>query len=191
MIENMPAWRTAGEVLTTMRETGVIGDQAPVDVDAIAHALGVTLRYDPTLAANAVIGQITFEHERPVVTLNPLENSYEPRRRFTLAHELGHLVLHSHHERKEFIDSQQSLSRRASFWHPVEAAANAFAAQLLMPRGLVTREGQALIDHFRATSGDRAMSADAFTQAMAERFAVSNQAMSYRLRALGVVGQKS
>lgn len=180
-------WKNAAAVLEAMRQQRIIQNRAPVDVDAIAHALGVSVRYDYSLEPQGIIGQITFEGEHPVVRINPWQNAYEPRRRFTLAHELGHFVLHSNDERTEFIDSQQTMSRTATYWNPIESQANTFAAELLMPQELIVREGQAIIDTYKRQTGMTQMPADAFLSAMAERFVVSNQSMEYRLRALGVL----
>lgn len=56
-------------------------------------------------------------------------SSYEAgvRRRFTVAHELGHHVL----EHGSVVDPEENLSHDAT--DPVERAANAFAAELLLP----------------------------------------------------------
>lgn len=184
-------WKNAAAVLETMRGHGIIQDRAPVNVDTIAHALGVSVRYDYSLEPRGIIGQILFEDGRPVVRINPWQNAYEPRRRFTLAHELGHFVLHSNDEQTEFIDSQQTMSRTASYWNPIESQANAFAAELLMPQEMIVREGQSVITADKIRTGMTNMPVDAFIRTMAERFVVSNPAMEYRLRGLGVLASST
>jgi Zn-dependent peptidase ImmA (M78 family) len=53
------------------------------------------------------------------------------RQRFTLAHELGHLLLHPVGE--EFRDAAPGMSSHP----PTEIQANAFACALLMPRAML------------------------------------------------------
>lgn len=89
------------------------------------------------------------------------------RNRFTLAHELGHVLLGHVNE----FNVQQRDTTFGNY-NPVERAANAFAAELVMPEHKV-RE---------LFSGATSM------QQMSEAFGVSNAAMSYRLKNLGLVG---
>lgn len=59
------------------------------------------------------------------------------QKRFCVAHELGHFLLHSHDDQLEFCSSKDMLpgyERR-----PEEPEANAFAGELLMPEALVRR----------------------------------------------------
>lgn len=65
---------------------------------------------------------------------------WPPRRRFTIAHELGHWRLHRHADTGVFCRAgaiqSESPDDRAPL-SPVEGEANAFAAALLMPAGLI------------------------------------------------------
>ena len=92
----------------------------------------------------------------------------ERRRRFTIAHEIGHFVLHPARVRPE----RGGLSPRPC------AARNArptsFAAELLMPELLVR---QAVLEQ------------GANAPLLADRFQVSIKAMEIRLRRLGVLPQ--
>ncbi len=161
--------------------------EAPVDVDAIAQSLGVQVEYDYALEERDVVGEIFFNEERPVVRINPVQNSYEPRRRFTLAHELGHYCLHSASSKTGFKDSRKTMSRTESYWDRYESEANTFAAQLLMPKDLILRHGQEVIDRYKQRSGDETISASSFIELMADKFAVSSKAMEYRLKNIGVI----
>tara|TARA_Y100000780_G_scaffold147751_1_gene133069 strand:+ start:503 stop:1045 length:543 start_codon:yes stop_codon:yes gene_type:complete len=95
---------------------------------------------------------------------NADEISY--RNRFTIAHELGHVLLGHVHEGKKRL-------RDATFGNsdPVERAANAFAAELIMPE-------QKVRELFYGASS---------VQQLSEAFGVSNAAMSFRLNNLGLV----
>ena len=88
----------------------------------------------------------------------------QPRKLFTLAHELGHYFLHRH--LKTHFSCSIFPTGPVSRW---EQEANRFAAELLMPAGQVLR----LAD----TSPARA----------ARHFGVSEEALQYRLRSLSAV----
>jgi hypothetical protein len=91
----------------------------------------------------------------------------ERRRRFTIAHELGHFVLHPHR-----LAPQRGGGVNTA-WQAQEREADQFAAELLMPEALVR---QAVLEY--GPEPDR----------LADRFQVSRQAMQTRLRWLGIAG---
>ncbi|MDG9780899.1 MULTISPECIES: ImmA/IrrE family metallo-endopeptidase [Pseudomonadaceae] len=95
---------------------------------------------------------------------NSDEISY--RNRFTIAHELGHVLLGHVNEGKPML-------RDSSFqnYDPPETAANTFAAELLMPEHKVR-------ELFRSVRT---------IQELSEIFVVSNPAMTYRLKNLGLI----
>ncbi len=103
------------------------------------------------------------------------------RRRFTVAHELGHLRLHPGRPlildapaRVNFRDHIASLATDRE-----EIEANAFAAALLMPERLVLEAVGRLL-----TAGQH--TPEKLAQLLAEEFQVSEAAMSYRLINLGI-----
>lgn len=181
--------RSASAVFELMEEEHGYRKSAPVDVDRIAELLGITVEYDASLERKDIVGRISFNDGHPVVSINPAQNRYEPRRRFTLAHEIGHYVLHSAENRMGFTDSKRTMSRTESYWDRYESEANTFAAQLLMPRDLVLSEGQKLIDVYKRDNGAKAIPQSLFVERLADRLAVSSKAMEYRLRNLGVIKQ--
>lgn len=71
------------------------------------------------------------------------EGEVEERKRFTIAHEIGHFVLHSEdplHYDKENLESPTVVMYRGNTPNNYnEVEANAFAAELLMPEELVDR----------------------------------------------------
>ncbi|MBK5545963.1 ImmA/IrrE family metallo-endopeptidase [Pseudomonas sp. TH04] len=89
------------------------------------------------------------------------------RNRFTLAHELGHVLL-------GHVNEATPQQRDTTFgnYNPIERAANAFAAELVMPE-------QKVRELFAGASS---------VPQMSEAFGVSNAAMSYRLKNLGLIG---
>jgi len=94
----------------------------------------------------------------------------ERRRRFTIAHEIGHFVLHDGRPLYERGGPVNEASRR------LEREADAFAAELLMPEHLVRQA---------------ALEEGADPHLLADRFEVSVQAMSIRLRRLGLAERQS
>ncbi len=96
------------------------------------------------------------------------------RQRFTLAHELGHYLLHKTPGSAIFHRDERSSQGTDR----VEVDANAFAAELLMPA-----------DEVRAQAAELGVDLleDDLTRQLADVFDVSIQAMSIRLQQLGIV----
>lgn len=180
-------YENANALLVALAEQGFMRE-APINVDRIAELLNLEVSYDPRLGDQHITGQIEFRQNGAVITIDPFDNSYEPRRRFTLAHEIGHYCLHINSQRTGFIDSRSTMSRSASYWDTYESEANNFAAQLLMPADLVMKIGSdVLADYSSTNSVGEGMPAERFVEQMAKRFAVSKPAMEYRLKAMDVL----
>lgn len=99
-----------------------------------------------------------------------------PRKRFTLAHEIGHWVCQCREGRAQVADvlcREVDLST-GTVTRALEREANIFAAELLMPRAAV----RAVWEREQDVAG------------AAARFAVSDVAMGWRLYALGHVAYK-
>lgn len=75
----------------------------------------------------------------PRILLNS-QNTNLRRKRFTLAHELGHVIIPWHFG--TIIDVETELIHL--HYHPIEAEANRFASELLMPSAWI----QEIVDHF-------------------------------------------
>jgi Zn-dependent peptidase ImmA (M78 family) len=97
---------------------------------------------------------------------------HENRRRFTMAHEIGHHILHSGYLAKNVHVDTTVLRRDELSAEGVdlkEIGANAFAAELLMPRSQT----------LRYSSLD--LADEPSVAAVAQRFGVSATALTYRL----------
>ena len=103
-----------------------------------------------------------------------------PRRRFTAAHELGHFVLHREVMKRFRLDTDQTLLETDVAADPMEADANRFAAELLMPEEVI----RARADELRAKY--RACPRLVLAYRLASELLVSREAMRYRLKNLGV-----
>ena len=130
--------------------------------DPIKHVLrlaenrGIVCVFSPFRIAS--VDAYSFESGvRPIIVLNPLKGDYY-RQRWDLAHEIGHLILHR--------DAEPGS-------HAVEAEANRFAAEFLLP-------GQLMLEQLpRRPVWPR-------LQTLKEHWGVSMQALLYRGRELGV-----
>lgn len=159
--------KRAAEVLS---ELGV--STIPVPVDAIAQRKGVTLRY---MALDDNLSGMIFLHENtPTIVINSLHHAN--RRRFTLAHELGHFELHMAAIGGDVHVDKRFLARNANSstgFDAKEVDANRFAAELLVPRAMLAKE-------LRGRTVDLEMD-DELLGELAEAFGVSTQMMAIRV----------
>ncbi len=159
--------RRAAELL---REHGITAPA--VDAGALAEALGISVQYERL--ADDMSGVLLVEGGTAKVAIN--DSHHRNRQRFTLAHEIGHVLLHAG-EDGLFVDRRffrNEWSSKGELREEIEA--NAFAASLLMPRRFVAQciepgAGITDLDVFR----------------LATRFEVSEQAMTLRLVKLGFI----
>lgn len=152
----------------------------PVPVERIAKALGVRVHRVPF--EDDLSGLIFIDGQRPVIGVN--SRHHPNRRRFTVAHELGHFVLH-----KEVLAGQVHVDRgfrvlmrdanSASGMDGREIEANQFAAELLMPKSFVLAE----VRRRRVAFLDE----NAPLSAIAKKFQVSEQALQFRMLNLDLV----
>lgn len=150
---------------------------APVPVEKLAGLCGAVIHYEPF--DGQVSGMLQrFPNGVAVIGVNP--SHPVTRQRFTIAHELGHLLLHKEerlHVDEEspirFRNEESSLATKDS-----EIEANQFAAELLMPANLLATEIKNLTKNLEAEQA---------VLELAARFNVSEQAMTLRLTRLGVL----
>lgn len=150
--------RAADELL---EKAGI--EEPPVPVEALARTCGVLVI--ASTMPDELSGLVFGVEPGAVIGVN--EGHSENRRRFSIAHELGHHLL-SHHDRFHIDISEGDPP---GYDWETERAANEFAADLLMPREMV-------IDRFSDIPE---------TQSLARDFKVSELAMGYRLLNLGLI----
>jgi hypothetical protein len=161
ILAELPEWLWDGETL-------------PVPIDDIADSSFGLLVRDvadmaqapdcPPLAEGQSLSGLLLADERQIWVNDDEARQWPPRRRFTIAHELGHWVLHRDEQRSLFCrhgvvdppaDVPADVPPAAAGdpatarppLDPIEAEANAFAAALLMPAALMKR-------HYAATAGE-------------------------------------
>ncbi|HMN69895.1 MAG TPA: ImmA/IrrE family metallo-endopeptidase [Bdellovibrionales bacterium] len=147
------------------------------DADLLVRALGIELQCVDEME-NSISGFSVSAENKRVIGIRSTE--FESKRgRFTLAHELGHLMLHQNsvinYSRAEvFFRHNNGIGKN----DPREYEANFFAACLLMPEQLVTAEVDKLLFPEIGLSGCE-------VEGLAETFNVSSAAMTVRLSQLG------
>ena len=144
----------------------------PVPVEKIAKNLGIAVRFSPL--DQELSGMALIKDGVSVIGVNALH--HPNRQRFTIAHELGHHILH-----RELIDGTVHVDNGFTLWRGelatqgtdrVEVQANAFASELLMPKQFISQiEGIESLD----------IDDEVGMKALAKRFRVSVTALQNRL----------
>jgi len=149
-------------------------DSAPVPVEQLAQIAGASVQYEPF---NGPVSGLMHRNADGSVVIGVNSSHPETRQRFTIAHELGHVVLHRdeqfHIDETASIRFRDEESSRATSSDEIEA--NQFAAELLMPAHFVSEEIEKLPG---GTAPEDAI------PVLAERFQVSEQALTLRLNRL-------
>jgi Zn-dependent peptidase ImmA (M78 family) len=157
----------------------------PIDVKYLASALGINIRStrpgDVSLSGFLVRDDGTG---KAIIGIN--EAHHENRKRFTIAHEIGHFLLHTGQE--IYVGECSKSGLRVSLRNEDsskgterdEIEANVFAAELLMPLKLL---------HDNITSADISdeESLEKVLEELSEKYGASKQALTYRLVNLGYI----
>lgn len=149
---------------------------APIPIKEIIKSLDIKL--SPYDLGEDVSGVLVIDNQNYKIGYNSTESHV--RQRFTLAHELGHFILHKNKAQEVFVDNVTYMFRKANTRtkdYKIEMEANQFAAAILMPKQLLELEidklsGSILSDHDLISS-------------LSKIFKVSQIAMTYRLNNLG------
>lgn len=147
----------------------------PIDVTGIADRLGIAVR---ELVLEDELSGMIFLQDNPVIAVNA--RHHINRKRFTIAHEIGHFVLHSDdigndvHVDKKFLALARGPTPPHGF-DQKEVEANSFAAELLVPRDFLRERLQGTIIDIE----DEFLIRD-----LAKSFQVSQQMMSFRVAEL-------
>ena len=151
--------------------------EAPVPASKIAKAKGARIYVDSL--EGDLSGFLYRDKAQAVIGVN---TSHSPaRQNFTIAHELGHLLLHDQEQLHVDHEFRVRLRSDASSQGTDEAEqeANFFAASLLMPREFIERD---LVNEEYVDLLD-----DDFLRGLARKYGVSAQALAIRLKTLGYI----
>jgi Zn-dependent peptidase ImmA (M78 family) len=99
------------------------------EIDNLAFLAGVLVRDVPMSGAQ---GRLARVGSKAIISVNDTV-TYRPRRRFVVAHELGHFELHDDRNNLSLCTEDQITE---NYDAGTEREANAFAAEFLMPRQL-------------------------------------------------------
>ena len=153
-------------------------ENPPVAVDLLAEFLGIRIVYKPYEDGDDVSGMLYRGEGRPIIGVNSAHHIH--RQRFTIAHEIGHFVLH---DGKMYVDTptvrfRDSISGLAIDNEEIEA--NGFAAELLLPRKFLEKSLEGL---FQKKIRDRKV----IVEKLSSEYKVSAQTVEFRLKNLGVL----
>ncbi|MFT0862142.1 ImmA/IrrE family metallo-endopeptidase [Ancylobacter sp. G4_0304] len=149
----------------------------PVPIERVVKARGIVLQHAPL--DDEISGMAYIRDGVSIIGVNALH--HPNRQRFTIAHELGHHVLHPEHLRSEVhLDKAFRVLMRDGMTSQgidqLEIQANAFASELLMPTAF-------LEDYVDPAGLD--LDDDERLEALARKFRVSTSALRYRLAPRG------
>lgn len=143
---------------------GEVEYSLPINLGEVAESENLTLK-EAFFVDNDAIGL----YDRAARTIYIKRGSHLPRMSFTIAHEIGHHILHEHVNeetfwRRDVLNLENQDGNR-------EAEANWFAASLLMPKHQLTL-------YWKKTQK---------IEELAEVFGVSDTAMLWRLKNLNFI----
>ncbi|RWY49358.1 ImmA/IrrE family metallo-endopeptidase [Mucilaginibacter gilvus] len=157
--------------------------KTPIDIKKIASSLGVSVM--PYDFGNEMSGVLVLNND--VGTIGYNKDHSEQRSRFTIAHELGHYILHRKNHNDVFVDKDFIVMYRrrndrnyTQIELIQEQEANAFAAAILMPEHLIECE-------VRNNNFYSELSELQLIDKLAKTFRVSSPAMTFRLHNLSIL----
>lgn len=166
-------------VSTLLSDLGI--EHPPVEVEEIAKHLGATVQLEP---GGPDLSGFLLRDEEYGTIIGVNDSHHENRQRFTIAHEIGHLLLHAgerlHVDRAQRgyqVMRRDEVSSQGTDESEIEA--NVFAAELLMPKAFLEADIEAADDLDLLGEDDLAD--------MAKRYRVSTQALTFRLANLGYI----
>lgn len=155
--------------------------EIPTPLEEIADYFGIYIQEEEL--GSGISGILIREGDNSIIGVN--KTDFNSRKRFTIAHEIGHFVMHQgnelHIDRKykvNFRDKNSSLANNIE-----EMEANAFAAAILMPEKKIKQ-----FVNQKLTQGIDIEDSEEL-QTIAETFGVSKQALLIRLSKLGLIEQ--
>jgi Zn-dependent peptidase ImmA (M78 family) len=156
----------------------------PVPIESIARALGAEVRFQH--GDDELSGFLFRDHKQQKAVIGVNSTHHENRQRFTIAHEIGHFLLHEwegvHVDGSDRAFQIKRRDEKSSTGTDIdEQEANLFAAELLMPAKFLKTDLLKIkkLDLLDDNLGSFAR--------LAERYEVSTQALTFRLAYLGYV----
>lgn len=151
---------------------------APVSIEKLASLVGATIRYRPL--NNDLSGMVQrIDDKTAIIGINSYHA--DVRKRFSIAHEIGHLVLHED-ESLHVDENVRSVVQFRNEYSSLgiddkEIEANQFAAEILMPEQMLAKD----------VSKSKDRGPEAVIEELAELYDVSIQSMTIRLTKMGII----
>ncbi|MCG3172594.1 MAG: hypothetical protein GMKNLPBB_00748 [Myxococcota bacterium] len=169
---------TAKELITTYHL------QVPIDLELLVRELGGDIR--DTNGTDEPEGYVKLIREDPSRKFEiGINRSLPPKRqRFTLAHEIGHYILHLKEPDPDYIIEGGEIREKPLFragWEQIELEAHEFAGELLMPYEEFNKQ----------LKEDPEKPIEERLKVVAERFNVSKPAARVRAQWLGLYPWKN
>ncbi|HFK5574950.1 hypothetical protein BAS06_02955 [Elizabethkingia miricola] len=152
--------------------------KAPINIEALITKETINKVIHPF--DDDIAGVLIIDDKNNKVTIGINQKSSHERKNFTMAHELGHYILHNDRSNM-FLDKVFYRKKSEGYTtkeEKIEKEANYFAANILMPENLVFQEIEKL---------DMDLYEDSSIKKLAQTFNVSSSAMSFRLINLGIL----
>ncbi len=143
-----------------------VNQSVPLDPIQIAGQNKIDVK-DAVFKSSDIAGILHKENGKTTIYVNSTDP--DKRKRFTIAHELGHYFLHLNNKDDALVVEYRTINNNGN--DEKEKEANSFAAALLMDEVLV----KSLWNDLKSV------------QAIADIFQVSYEAMGYRLNNLGLI----
>lgn len=153
-------------------------NEPPIDPRKIAEAYGINVIEQAFPSDSDISAILLKEGNNKVIAINKL--GAITRKRFSIAHELAHLLLHAD---DSYLTVEKSLEKQLffridGFSDKVEMEANQFAAELLMPEEFIKEDFKTVSDK---------IDIEDIISKLAKKYKVSKTAMMYRLMNLNLV----
>ena len=164
-------------------EQSISSPQIPVE--RIVKSLGIKLKKDDV--EDNLSGFLIRDLNNGTAVIGVNRNHSKPRQRFTIAHEIGHYLLHEG-EVAHFDGNRPGFTVNLRYRedpkssNDIEREANLFAAELLMPARFLERDSRIKNSDLDLLNED-----DDVLQEIAKEYGVSLQALTYRLANLGLI----
>jgi Zn-dependent peptidase ImmA (M78 family) len=137
--------------------------RAPVQLEAFARSIGILELRDLDADGFASAVMTDIDKTKGVILLAP--GMTEQRRRFALAHQIGHYLLAAHRGDRQCTGRDLAENRRDTPHRKAEMQANRFAAGLLMPKpwfnAFVEGLGKPVVTHLPAIAAVYAVTLEA------------------------------
>ncbi len=154
----------------------------PVKIIQICNENGLEVfeeYLEPDVSGLIVVDEKPWEKygTNQFILVNSMESAV--RRRFTIAHELAHFVLHRNGSR---LFAHRDMAAEGAVRSSMEQEANYFAANILMPEKLVREKVEDLRDRIWSK-----IPGFVLVKEIADHFLVSESAAEVRLKQIGIL----